>query len=248
MSLDLAYNSQDPANVGFGPGWRLNVQRRLALNADGTVTLTDADGARYTFTGPVTNGTVTTYTRPPALYATLVKDTGQAVEFTLTYRDQSVDTFDTAGSEGLLTRAQDRFGNGVTLAYVAGTNRISSITDTAASPSRTIDFAYDGSNRLASITDWAYVLRRRRPDDRHGVPTGNPLLLRRLVQPVGLGRPAQHVGLLPDGRQPSHLPHPHGRLSSPGSARPRPTRPWHRARWARRRAPSTPTSSTPAPT
>ena len=156
-SIDLVSNSQDSGNVGFGPGWRLNVQRRLALNADGTVTFTDLDGSRHTFTNPATVGTVTTYTRPATLYAALVKDTSQSVEFTLTYRDQSRDTFAIAGSEGLLTRAEDRFGNGVTVSYVSGTNRIGSITDTAASPNRTIDFAYDGSNRLISITDWAYV-------------------------------------------------------------------------------------------
>ncbi len=157
LDIGLTYNSQDAGNVGFGAGWRLNVQRRLTLNADNTVTFIDGSGARYTFTNPQTNGTVTTYPRPSNLYATLVKDTSQQVEFTLTYSGQSLDMFDIAGSEGLLTREQDRFGNGVTLAYVSGTNRITTITDTAASPNRVVNFAYDGSNRLTSITDWAYV-------------------------------------------------------------------------------------------
>jgi len=157
-SVGLTYNSQDGGNVGFGPGWRLNVQRHLALNGDGTVTFTDDDGSRHTFTNPVTVGTVTTYTRPATLYGTLVKDTSiTANEFVLTYRDQSKDKFDILGSEAILVRAEDRFANGVTLAYVSATNRISTITDTAASPNRTIDFTYDGSNRLTSITDWAYV-------------------------------------------------------------------------------------------
>ena len=52
LDLSLAYNSQDATNVGMGPGWRLNVSRRLAVNADGSVTFTDADGARHTFTNP----------------------------------------------------------------------------------------------------------------------------------------------------------------------------------------------------
>jgi RHS repeat-associated protein len=155
-SIGLTYNSQDAGNVGFGPGWRLNVQRRLAINGDGSVTFIEGDGSRHTFTSPVTVGTVTTYTRPATLYATLVKDTSiSANEFVLTYRDQSKDKFDILGSEGILVRAEDHFANGVTLAYVGGTNRITTITDTAGS--RTIDFAYDGSNRLTSITDWAYV-------------------------------------------------------------------------------------------
>jgi hypothetical protein len=56
-----------------------------------------------------------------------------ANEFVLTYRDQSRDKFDILGSECILVRSEDRFGNGVTLAYVGGTNRISTITDTAGS-------------------------------------------------------------------------------------------------------------------
>ena len=154
-AVALTYNSQDPSTTDLGPGWRLNVERRLKLNADGSVTFIDADGARLTFTSPVVNGTVTTYTRPAALFANLKKDTSQQVEFTLTYRDLSRDTFDIAGSEGLLTRAEDRYGNGVTLAYVSGTNRITTITDTAGA--RTISFGYDASNRISTITDWAYV-------------------------------------------------------------------------------------------
>jgi len=158
VSGNLTYNSQDPANVGLGRGWRLDAQRRLTLNGDGTVTFIGPDGARSTFTSPSTIGTVTTYTRPSTLYATLVKDTSiSANEFILTYRDGSKDKFDILGSEAILVRAEDRFANGVTVSYVTGTNRIDKITDTAASPNRTIDFAYDGSNRLASITDWAYV-------------------------------------------------------------------------------------------
>lgn len=156
-SIGLTYNSQDGANVGFGPGWRLNVQRRLTLNGSGTVTFVDGDGSRHTFTNPVTANGITTYTRPATLYATLVKDTNQAIEFSLTDRDKSRDTFDIAGTEGVLARSEDRFGNGVSFGYVAASTRISTITDTAASPTRTINFAYDGSNRLTSITDWAYV-------------------------------------------------------------------------------------------
>jgi len=156
VSLGLTYNAKDTANVGVGPGWRLNLGRRLYLQADGTVTLIDADGSRHTFTSPSTVGTVTTYTRPATLYATLVKDTAQAIEFSLTGKDQSKDTFDISGADGLLIRSEDRFGNGVTLAYTSG-NPVT-ITDTAAS--RVIDLAWDTAaapDRLTSITDWAYI-------------------------------------------------------------------------------------------
>jgi RHS repeat-associated protein len=158
VDIALTYNRHDTTSVGMGPGWRLNLHRRLTVNGDGTVTFTDADGARHRFTNPVVNGTVTTYTRPATLYATLVKDTAvSANEFILTYRDQSKDKFDILGSEGILVREEDRFGNGVDVTYVAGTNRISKVRDTAASPAREIDVGYDGSNRVTSITDWAWV-------------------------------------------------------------------------------------------
>jgi RHS repeat-associated protein len=158
-ALGLTYNAKDTSNVGMGPGWRLNAQRRLHVNADNTVTFTDSDGARYTFTSPVTVGSVTTYTRPAALFATLVKDTSiTANEFVLTYKDQSKDKFDILGTDAILVRDEDRFGNGVTLAYTAGTTNLVTITDSAGS--RTIDLVWDTTTspaHLSSITDWAYL-------------------------------------------------------------------------------------------
>lgn len=155
VSLGLSYNSQDSASIGVGPGWRLSVQRRLALNGDGTVTYTDPSGARHKFTSPSTVGTVTTYTRPATLYATLVKDTSQTPQFTLTFRDRSVDKFTTSGSEGLLSSSVDRFANGYTIAYESGSSRVSTLTENG--NNRVINFAWDGSARLSSITDWAWI-------------------------------------------------------------------------------------------
>jgi RHS repeat-associated protein len=155
LAVNLSFNAHDPANVGLGVGWRLNLQRRLTLNGDGSVTFVDADGARHRFTNPSTVGSVTTYTRPPALYATLVKDTSAAAEFSLTYRDLSIDEFDISGSEALLTRAEDRFGNGVDLAYSSG--NLSTVTDPN---SRQLSFTWDTGptpDRLTSFTDWAYI-------------------------------------------------------------------------------------------
>ncbi len=155
VELSLNYNSHDSASVGVGPGWRLNLHRRLTLNADDSVTLRDESGGVHVFTAPVTNGTVTTYTRPAALYAALVKDTAATPQFTLTYRDQYIDRFTISGSEALLASSVDRFGNGYTLAYESGTSRISTLTENG--NNRVVDFAYDVSGRLSSITDWAWV-------------------------------------------------------------------------------------------
>jgi RHS repeat-associated protein len=154
FDLAASYNSHDTASIGMGPGWRLNVQRRLTVNGDGSVTLTDSDGSRHTFTSPTGSPTVT-YTRPATLYATLTRDTAATPDrFTLTYRDQSVDIFDEdITGTGLLKQVKDRNGNTTSIAYTAGTANISTITDPS---SRTVAFTWTGSN-LTQIVDWANV-------------------------------------------------------------------------------------------
>ena len=157
LSLGLTYNSEATANAGTGPGWRLDAMRRLSELGNGNVVFTAGDGSIHTFTKISTVGTVTTYNRPSTIYGTLVKDTSHALEWTLTYRDQSVDSFDVSGSEGLLAKQADRFGNAVTFSYTAGTNRLYRATDPAG---RVIDFAWNtgvSPAQLTSITDWAYV-------------------------------------------------------------------------------------------
>ena len=155
LRLSASYNSHDAGTVGLGPGWRLNVQRRLTVNADNSVTFTDSDGSRHAFKSPTGSPTVT-YTRPDTLYATLVRDTSATPDrFTLTYRDHSKDVFDEVlANTGLLKQVVDRFGDIVTLAYNSGTAKISTITDPAG---RTIAFTWDASARLTQIVDWANV-------------------------------------------------------------------------------------------
>jgi YD repeat-containing protein len=149
LSLGLTYNSHESANVGVGPGWRLSAMRRLTELATGDVVYVAADGSRHAFTK---NGT--SYTRPPSLYATLTKG---ASSWTLTWPDLSVDTFVISGSEGLLVRSADRFGNGIDFTYTPGTNRLHRATDAAG---RYVEFSWDTAAspaRLSSFTDWAYV-------------------------------------------------------------------------------------------
>lgn len=156
LNLALTRNGQSLHNVGLGIGWQLSEQRRLAIWANGTITFVDADGARHNFTSPVTNGTVTTYTRPASLYATLVKDTANADEFTLTYRDLSTDRFDIAGLTARLTRQADRHGNALVYAYTAAGN-LDTITDPAG---RMVNFTWDTAptpDRLTTISDWAWI-------------------------------------------------------------------------------------------
>lgn len=157
FSLGLTYNTQASANAGTGPGWRLDAMRRLVELGSGDVVLTAGDGSVHTFAKISTVGTVTTYTRPATVYATLTKDTSWANEWKLVYRDQSVDEFNVVSSEGLLAKQADRHGNAVTFAYYSGTNRLQTATDPNG---RVVDFAWNtgvSPARLTSITDWAYV-------------------------------------------------------------------------------------------
>jgi YD repeat-containing protein len=156
LPLTATYNAHAADSVGLGVGWQLNLQRRLILNGDNTVTVVDGDGARHTFTAPVTVGTVTTYARPARLYATLVKDTAQDNEYTLRYRDQSVDRFDISGSMARLASIEDRHANAITLAY-DGNGNLATATDPSG---RQVAFSWDTAatpDRLTTITDWAWI-------------------------------------------------------------------------------------------
>lgn len=153
LPIALTYNSLSTQNVGLGVGWQLNLQRRLIENANGSMTFIDADGARHLFSGSVTSGSISTYTRPASLYATLVRDTNLVDDYTVTYRDGSVDRFDDAGSTARLTRHADRHGNAIDLTYGAG-NQIAQVTDPAG---RSVDFTWSPGGELTSIRDWAYI-------------------------------------------------------------------------------------------
>ena len=157
LDLALTYNNaQEMTNLGLGPGWQLNLQRRLVLNGDGTVTFVAGDGARYTFSSPSTVGNITTYTRPPALYGDLVQDTSAGLEFTLTYRDLRRDRFDIAGSIGRLASIEDRHANALRVAY-DGAGNLATVTDPAG---RQVTFSWDTAptpDRLASVSDWAWI-------------------------------------------------------------------------------------------
>jgi RHS repeat-associated protein len=151
LSLALTYNAFDSANLGMGPGWRLSTMARLTELANGNAVYAAADGSRHTF---VKSGS--DYIRPATLYAALTKG-ASAPQWTLTWRDQSVDRFTTFGSDGLLTRSQDRHGNGIDYTYYASSNRLYRATDPAG---RYVEFSWDtGATpaRLTSFTDWAYV-------------------------------------------------------------------------------------------
>ncbi len=145
LPIALTYNSQDIGDVGLGAGWRLNVQRGLAISGS-SATFTDADGARHVFT---LSGGV--YTAPKTIYATLTRTTGTPNVYTLTWRDRSVDVFhELSTNTAYLKQAKDRFGNTGTFGY-SGTT-LTSATDPA---NRQVTFTWTSS--IVTITDWANV-------------------------------------------------------------------------------------------
>ena len=157
LPITLTYNAHDAADIGFGPGWRLDLQRRLTINANSTVTFTDGDGARHLFGSPSTVGSVTNYAIPATIDAKLVRDTSQTgQEFTLTYKDRSTDVFKTVGGSGLLRYIRDRNGNQVTVNYSGSTAEIATVADPNG---RTITFTWnaDTIHHVTSIVDWAVV-------------------------------------------------------------------------------------------
>lgn len=176
LELDLTYNSQSVVDSGLSPGWRLSTMRRLTEQQNTDVVLTAADGSWHTFTVRRTKGTVTTYDRPATLYATLVRDTSQTPEWTLTYRDESVDWFTTRESEGVLTRSVDPLGNPIDYHYGARSGLLKRASDTAG---RHVDFDWrsdDLGPRLVGITEWAPL------EDATAAPAGEepPLRVHRL--------------------------------------------------------------------
>lgn len=144
---------------GMGEGWSYAYADRLEFNTDGANTITwfTGEGLRLVFTK-----SGKTYANPPGLYGVL---SGKAkTGFTWQDFDGNKTTFSVSvgGFSQILTK-QDRFSNGVSITYVAGTNRISRVADLR-DANRFLSFTYNADSRphIASITDftgrtWSYV-------------------------------------------------------------------------------------------
>jgi len=160
-SIDTRYTA------GIGVGWTHNYAINLASPGDGTqdVILMGPDGRsdRYVhnFDG--------SFTRPPAVYTSLVKNAD--FSYTATLPSQTVWTF---RADGRLTSITDRYGNQSTLTYNSA-GQLVSVSDPAGrgsltfaysapgaelvsvsdwlSPARVVQLSYDSSRRLQTVTD-----------------------------------------------------------------------------------------------
>jgi RHS repeat-associated protein len=145
---------------GLGEGWSFSYSDRIEIATDGagTVTWFTADGMRLVFTA----GAAGRWTSPSGLFGTL--SGSAAAGFTWKDYDGGTTTFRplVAGSCPIGSQS-DRFGNGVRIDYVAGTNRITKVSDLR-DANRWLTFTYNADPRphIATVTDftgrtWSYA-------------------------------------------------------------------------------------------
>lgn len=176
-SLARTYNSlaKDASSALFGYGWRFGEapDRRLEILYDGSARYWSPSGSAAVFGNGVPNGTPWTLSSPPGLDATLVRNADGT--YTLTFHaSQEKLTF---RSDGLLTADADRYGNTIASAYapnwptsITGTagstpgntvniayagpgGKVSTLTQTADSVTRTVGYTYDAAGNLWKVTD-----------------------------------------------------------------------------------------------
>ena len=146
---------------GLGEGWSFSYSDRIEIAADGagTVTWFTADGMRLVFSS---NVVVINWINPSGLFGTL--SGSAAAGFTWRDRDGGTTTFlpVVAGSCPIGSQS-DRFGNGVKIDYVAGTNRITKVSDLR-DATRWLAFTYNADARphIATVADftgriWSYA-------------------------------------------------------------------------------------------
>ena len=137
---------------GLGEGWSFSYSDRVEIATDGagTVTWFTADGMRLVFTA----GAAGSWTSPFGLFGTL--SGSAAAGFSWKDYDGGTTTFRplVAGSCPIGSQS-DRFGNGVRIDYVAGTNRITKVSDLR-DATRWLAFTYNADARphIATVADF----------------------------------------------------------------------------------------------
>jgi YD repeat-containing protein/autotransporter-associated beta strand protein len=143
---------------GMGEGWSFTYSDRIEVGVDGasTVTWFTDTGMRLVFTGS-TGG----FTNPAGVFGSL---TGSAAAgFTWKDFDGNTTVFGAAvGGFCPIASTSDRFGNGIAISYVAGTNRIARVSDRR-DATRWLSFRYNADARphITAVADftgrtWTY--------------------------------------------------------------------------------------------
>lgn len=137
LSFGRSYASNDSTSGVFGAGWSNSYDDYLSTDpATGNVARHAPTGSQQVFAS-----TGTSYTAPPQVHDTLVKNTDGT--FTLSGLDQVHRSYDTAGR---LVAVQDRNGQGPALGYNASGQLV-----TVTGSGRSLAFTYTG-NLLTKVT------------------------------------------------------------------------------------------------
>lgn len=133
------HNSRDTLSGPLGYGWTHTYNAQLEEQEDGSVTETDPEGKRLTFTRNEDGS----YTAPEGYEDELIKEPDGS--FTLEKKNGFVWIF---GSGGQLEEISDPNGNAITFSYTDG--NLTAITDTAG---RETTLSYDSEGRITGLTD-----------------------------------------------------------------------------------------------
>ncbi len=153
LDLTRTYNSLSASTEGiFGYGWSSSYEAHLAVNGDGSVTVTEADGSQVTATPDGSGG----YSVPAWSDSTLTQNS----DGTWTFVRQQTTTY-TFNSAGKLTAITDRNGYSTQLAY-NGSGQLATVTDPSG---RAIAFSYGANGLVSQVEDPAGQLTNYGYDD-----------------------------------------------------------------------------------
>ena len=140
LELTRTYNSLAAAKAGiFGNGWSSSYDMQLAVNGDGSVTITAPDGSQVT-ASPAGGGA---FTMPTWADSTLTSANG-----TYTYTRQAAEKF-TFNSNGQLTAVSDLNEFTTSLSYNAS-GQLQTVTDAAG---RTLNFTFGANGLVSKVSD-----------------------------------------------------------------------------------------------
>jgi RHS repeat-associated protein len=141
LDLTRTYNSVSSSLPGiFGYGWSSPYDSHLAVNNDGSVTITEQDGSQVTASA---NGDGT-YSLPTWANSTLAQNENGT--WTFVYRHDLTYTF---SANGQLTLITDRNGYATQLSY-NGSGQLSTVTDPAG---RTLTFTFGSNGFVSTVAD-----------------------------------------------------------------------------------------------
>jgi hypothetical protein len=141
-----AHNAQDTRDGPLGVGWTHTYNVRV-IDTSPTIQVIHADGRvdRYGWDG-------SRYVPPPGVYDTLTKpNLPDGTVWLLTRPDSSALGFDTNGTTGRLKYLEDRNGNRASVSRDAD-QRVTGVSDPAGRGSLT--FEYGANGKLAAVKDW----------------------------------------------------------------------------------------------